>query len=264
LNRETPAIDQILVERSGQTAVVTLNRPRSGNAINAYMFDKLRAVFDELDADPRVRAVVLTGAGDEIFCAGGDLKEFIPTLGDGDLSSVIPDPAKRFLSETYTPIIAAVNGACIAGGMELLLGTDVRIAADHATFLTPETRLGLMGAQGTVTRLARQVPWAIAMEMLLAGTTIDADRAAQVGLVNRSVPAGALMDEAMRMAERICASSPLAVRSTKEVVLRAAAMEEPFRIEAALAERVFRSEDAKEGLSSFVERRTPQFRDELE
>ncbi|KAF0957549.1 enoyl-CoA hydratase/isomerase family protein [Rhodococcus sp. T7] len=259
MNSSDVGSEPILVDRSDGICVVTLNRPSVGNAITAAMFQRLREVFDEIEADDNIRVAVLTGAGADVFCAGGDLRELIPTLTTGDLSAVIPDPSKRILSEVYTPIIAAVNGACIAGGMELLLGTDVRIAAEHATFRTPEATLGLVGAQGTVTRLAHQIPWAIAMELLLMGSPIDAHRAAQAGLVNRVVPAADLQVEALRVAERICASGPLAVRATKEIVMKAAAMERPFMIEAELAARVFASEDAAEGPRSFVERRTPRF-----
>ncbi|MGV9868748.1 enoyl-CoA hydratase/isomerase family protein [Rhodococcus koreensis] len=251
--------DSIVVEQSDGICVVRLNRPRVGNAISAEMFERLGDVFEEIDADDRIRVAVLTGTGDRAFCAGADLEEFIPTLTGGNLGAVIPDPSKRIFSDVYTPIIAAVNGACIAGGMELLLGTDIRLAAEHATFATPETRLALVGAGGTVSRLARQVPWAVAMEMLLTGAPIDANRAREVGLVNRVVPAGDLLDEALRLAESICAAGPLATRATKEIVVKGAAMETPFGIEAELAGRVFGTEDAIEGPRSFVERRAPRF-----
>lgn len=256
------ASDPVVIERFDGICLVRLNRPEVGNAVNAEMLERLGQAFREFESDDALQVAVLSGTGNKAFCAGADLKEFIPKLTGGNLGAVIPDPAQRIFSDVYKPIVAAVNGACIAGGMEFLLGTDIRLAAEHATFATPEAKLGLVGAGGTVSRLARQVPWAVAMEMLITGTTIDASRAAQIGLVNQVVPAKDLLDEALRIAEGICRSGSLAVRAIKEIVVRGAAMEEPFTIEAEVAGGVFETADAIEGPLSFVERRAPRFKGE--
>ncbi|WP_216893173.1 enoyl-CoA hydratase/isomerase family protein [Nocardia alni] len=251
--------DAIVVETVGRVGVVRLNRPAVGNALTAAMFADLERLVGELDAAKGIAAIVLTGTGDRTFCAGADLAEFIPSLTSGTLRDVIPDPSKRVFSEVYTPIVAAINGACIAGGMELLLGTDIRVAAEHASFATPEPRLGLVGAGGTVSRLARQVPWCVAMEMLLAGAPMDAQRAFAVGLVNRVVAAENVLAEAMRIAEVLAAAGPLAVRATKEIAVRGAGLETPFAIEAEIATGVFGTDDAVEGPRAFLARRPPNF-----
>src|SRR5207247_9121956 len=138
----------------------------------------------------------------------------------GGLGDVIPDPEQRLFSTVYKPIIAAVNGDCIAGGIELLLGTDIRLAAPLTRFATPEVSWGLIGAGGICARLTRQIPWAVAMEMLLTGRPITAQRAAEVGLVNRVMPAHDLLDAALETAEWVAAQGPVAVRASKESSVR--------------------------------------------
>ena len=160
----------------------------------------------------------------------------------------------------FKPIIAAVNGFCIAGGMEFMQGTDIRIAAEHASFGLGEVRFGLVPTGGTHVRLPRQIPWAVAMELLLTGENIDARRACDIGLINRVVPREQLMDEALRIAEKICMNSPLAVRTAKEIVVRQANLEPGFVLEKAIGARVFGSHDAIEGPKAFMEKRKPEFK----
>jgi enoyl-CoA hydratase len=152
-----------------------------------------------------------------------------------------------------------VNGFCIAGGLEMLLGTDIRIAAEHATFGLGEVRWGVIPAGGSHIRLPRQVPWAIAMELLLTGGTIDAQRAYDVGLINRVVPADQLIPAAMEVAETICKNGPLAVKTAKEIAVRSLNLEAGFVLERSLSQKVMRSEDAKEGPKAFMEKRPPEF-----
>jgi enoyl-CoA hydratase len=169
------------------------------------------------------------------------------------------DPAKRQFSTVYKPIIAAVNGACIAGGLEMLAGTDLRIAAEHATFSLGEVRWGLIPMGGSHIRLPRQLPWAIAMELLLTGEPIDARRAYETGMLNRVVPAAELMPAAMQLAETVCKNGPLAVRTAKEIAVRALGQEAGFVLERELGARVIASEDAREGPRAFAEKRPPKF-----
>jgi enoyl-CoA hydratase len=169
------------------------------------------------------------------------------------------DSTKRQFSDVFKPIIAAVNGHCIAGGMEMLAGTDLRVAAEHATFGLGEVRWGLIPSGGSHIRFPRQIPWALAMELLLIGEPIDAQRAYEVGLVNRVVPADQLMPTALDLAARICKNGPLAVRTSKQIAVRSLGLEPGFVLEKALAAKVLASDDAKEGPRAFAEKRKPKF-----
>jgi len=152
-----------------------------------------------------------------------------------------------------------VNGFCIAGGMEMLLGTDIRIAAEHATFGLGEVKWGLIPLGGTHIRLPKQIPWAIAMQLLLTGKNIDAQRAYEVGILNEVVPADELMPTALKLAERMCRNGPLAMKTAKEIAVRSLELETGFVLEKALGARVLRSEDAKEGPLAFAEKRPAKF-----
>jgi len=210
-------------------------------------------------SDPELWVAVLTASGSQAFCAGLDLKEAAPLLSGGD-SLGFDDPTKRQLSDVFKPVICAVNGFCIAGGMELLLGTDLRIAAEHATFGFGEVRWGLVPLGGTHIRLPRQVPWAVAMQLLLSGEPIGAQRAYEVGLVNEVVPAEELLPTAFAWAEKLCRNGPLAMQTAKEIAVRALGLEAGLVLEKALGARVLASEDAVEGPRAFAERRAPRFK----
>src|SRR3972149_5693953 len=192
--------------------------------------------------EKRDRVAVVTAAGDKSFSSGMDLKEAIPLLQSGDELGY-EDHTKRPFSDVFKPIIAAVNGFCIAGGMEFLQGTDLRIAAEHATFGLGEVRWGIIPTGGSHVRLPRQIPWAVAMELLLTGRSLDARRAPDLGLVNKVVPLDQLMPTALKWAETICKNGPLAVRTAKEIAVRAFGLEAGFVLEKALGARVMNSED---------------------
>ncbi len=248
----------IRYEKQGRVAVITIDRPEAMNALTKEMLGALDRAFADFDADDDLWVAILTGAGDLSFCTGMDLKEAIPLLTSGDQLGY-EDHTKRQFSDVFKPIIAAVNGHCIAGGMEMLAGTDLRVASEDATFGLGEVRWGLVPAGGSHIRVPRQIPWAVAMELLLTGDSIDAARAYEVGLVNRVVPAGYVLDAAMEVAERICRNGPLAVHTSKEIAVRALGLESGFVLEKALAAKVFASEDAKEGPRAFAEKRKPEF-----
>jgi enoyl-CoA hydratase len=247
----------ILFEKRGPVALVTMNRAEALNALTAEMVTVLEALFAEVAKDDAVRVMILTGAGEKSFCSGLDLKEAIPLITSG-ASLGFDDWTKRQLSDVWKPVIAAVNGHCIAGGTELLAGTDLRIAAEHATFGLGEVRWGLIPAGGSHVRIPRQIPWAVAMELLLTGRAIDARRAHGVGLVNEVVPPAKLMETAFEWAERIARNGPLAVRTAKEIAVRSLELEPGFVLEKALAARVLASSDAKEGPRAFAEKRAPR------
>jgi enoyl-CoA hydratase len=246
-------------EKRGKIAIMTINRPDALNAFTAEMLRAMDAAFADFNGDDDLWVAILTGAGEKSFSSGMDLKEAIPLLQSGDEMGY-EDHTKRPFSDVFKPIIAAVNGFCIAGGMEFLQGTDLRIAAEHATFGLGEVRWGIIPTGGSHVRLPRQIPWAMAMELLLTGQPIDAQRAYQIGLVNRVVPAAELMPTALKLAETICRNGPLAVRTAKEIAVRSLGLETSFVLEKALGTRVMNSEDAKEGPRAFAEKRKPEFK----
>ena len=249
----------ILYEKREHVAVVTIDRPDSMNALTRDMMVSLEEVFRDFQEDEDAWIAVLTAAGDRAFCSGMDLKEGAPALTSGD-SMGFEDPTKRQLSDVFKPIIAAVNGHCIAGGLELLLGTDLRIAAEHARFGLGEVRWGLVPLGGAHVRLPRQLPWAISMELLLTGEPIEALRAYEAGLVNRVVPRDEPLPAALALAERMCRNGPLAMRMAKEIAVRALGQESGFVLEKALGARVLGSDDAQEGPRAFAEKRPPRFK----
>ncbi|QDX81208.1 enoyl-CoA hydratase [Denitratisoma sp. DHT3] len=245
-------------EKRGRIALMTINRPEAMNSFTKEMLIGMDAAFDDFNADPDLWVAVITGAGQKAFCAGMDLKDALPAIAGGD-SMGYEDPAKRPFQNIYKPIIAAVNGVCIAGGLEFLQGMDIRIAAENAIFGLGEVRWGVVPAGGTHIRLPQQIPWAVAMELLLTGNNIDAKRAYDIGLINKIVPADKLLDEALAWAEKICQNGPLAVRTAKEIAVRALNNEPKFVLEKTMSARVFQSEDAKEGPRAFAEKRKPNY-----
>jgi enoyl-CoA hydratase len=248
----------MLYEKRDRIAIITINRAEALNAFTAEMLAAMDAAFADFNKDPNLWVAILTAAGDKSFCTGMDLKEAIPMVTSGDELGY-QDHTKRPFSDVFKPIIAAVNGYCIAGGLEFLQGTDLRIAAEHAAFGLGEVRWGIIPTGGSHIRLPRQIPWAVAMELLLVGRPISAKRAYDVGLVNEIVPLDQLMPTALKWAETICKNGPLAVRTAKEIAVRALALESGFVLEKALGARVMASEDAKEGPRAFVEKRPPKF-----
>jgi enoyl-CoA hydratase len=245
-------------EKKDHIAVLTINRPEAMNAFTREMLTAMDAAFADFNDDPNLWVAIFTGAGEKAFSAGMDLKEAMPLITGGDEMGY-EDHTKRPFSDVFKPIIAAVNGHCVAGGMEFLQGTDLRIAAEHATFGLGEVRWGIIPTGGSHIRLPRQIPWAVAMQLLLTGEPIGAQRAYEIGLVNQVVPGDQLMPSALALAEKICKNGPLAVRTAKEIAVRALVLEPGFVLEKALGARVLASEDAVEGPRAFAEKRKPKF-----
>ena len=252
--------DEVLRERRGHVEVLTINRPEARNAVNGAVSRGLADAFDQLTDDPDAWVVVLTGSGDKAFCAGMDLKAFAA----GESAAVMSANggfggiARRAFPK---PVIAAVNGSALAGGLEIMLSCDLVVAAHHATFGIPEAKRGLIAGAGGLFRLPRRLPLSIALELALTGDPIDAERAYQLGLVNRVVPGDQLLEEAQVLAERIAENAPLAVRYSKSVMLRAVDADEEtgWRLTDEAVGVVFRSADAMEGSVAFAEKRRPDW-----
>jgi enoyl-CoA hydratase/carnithine racemase len=250
--------DSVLVERRGAVQVVTINRPQAKNALDAAVARGVADAVDELDAEDDLRAGVLTGAGGT-FSAGMDLKAFLrgerPSIEGRGLCGITQTPPRK-------PLLAAVEGWALAGGFELVLACDLVVAGRSARFGVPEVTRSLVAAAGAALFLPRRIPQAVAMEMLLTGQPVDAERAAAVGLVNRVVDEGGALDAAVELAGVIAANGPLAVAATKEIARNTAdwTAEEGWTQQQALIEPVFSSEDAREGATAFAERRPPVWR----
>ncbi|MEY2430903.1 MAG: enoyl-CoA hydratase [Acidimicrobiaceae bacterium] len=243
------------VARHRSTALLTINRPDRRNALDGATIEAIGNALTEAEADDDVRVVVLTGAGDRSFCSGMDLKAFAE--GDRPTGAGLHVLASRCYPK---PVIAAVNGAAVGGGFELVLASDLVVAASHAVFSVPEVRRGVVSA-GCSTRLAGRIPPAMVYELALVGDAIDARRAAALGLVNLVVDGSELLDRALDMADRIAENAPMAVRVTKFMIhdeLRTHDAEEWAAIRAK-AEPVFASNDAREGALAFVEKRAPRW-----
>ena len=252
----------IRLERHGPVATVTLDRPERLNALDADHYRALSEAWIEVRDDDTVRCAVVTGAGETSFCVGADLKSFIGTrTGLSEHMRTQEHPLLNRGIELWKPVVAAVNGHCLGGGLTLLLATDLRLAAPHATFGLPEVTRGVIAANGGTQRILRQLPHAIGMELLLTGDSIDAERAAQVGLINRVVPAEQLAAEAAALAERLAANAPLAVQASKELALRSHAVDlaAGLRMEQSMNRLLQGSEDVAEGKAAFAERRAPRF-----
>jgi len=246
---------------SDHVALITLNRPERMNAFDRAHYTALSEAFATVRDDPRIRVAVVTGQGERAFSTGADLKDLPFSLELADLMLTQAGLLPNRGMEVWKPIVAAVNGYCLAGGMCLMMGTDIRIAAEHASFGLSEVKRGLIAANGGVNRIVRQLPYPIAMEMLLAGDTIDAASAARWGLVNKVVPAAELMTVAMDYARKIAANAPLAVQAAKEVAQRAldVDMRTGLRLEQVMLRMLQGSEDSREGVKAFAERRAPVF-----
>lgn len=253
--------DEVLRERQGHVEVLTINRPEARNAINGAVSTAMSSALDELTEDPDAWVVVLTGAGDKAFSAGMDLKAF--AAGEGDAIIGVRGGFGGIARRDFPkPLIAAVNGSALAGGLEVMLACDLVVAADHATFGIPEAKRGLVAAGGGLVRLPKRIPIAVALEMALTGDPIDAERAHAIGLVNRVVPRHQLMDEALALAERIAENAPLSVRHSKDVMRRAADLSEAeaWKVNDEAVGVVFSSADAMEGPVAFAEKRAPNWK----
>jgi len=254
----------IIYEKRDHIALITINRPEALNSMNPATEKEMAAVWLDFREDDDIWVAVLTGAGKEAFCTGGDLKEYLPERMAGRAKANCYPRAENFgglpRTEVYKPIIAAVNGYAIAGGLELVLCCDIRLAAEHAKFGLAEVKWGIMPGAGGTIRLPRNIPYAIAMEMLLTGEAIDSQEAHRLGLINKVVSQESLMEEAMAMAEQLCDRGPVAMRAIKESVIRGLALENGLSFEAFLFDSLQGTEDSQEGFKAFMEKREPVFR----
>lgn len=261
----------VIAERDGHVVTLTLNRPDKKNAFNAEVLCRLCDAWDMIDADDGVRAAVMTGAGGN-FSAGADLDRLVGALVAGkpaedeyeerirqDVGLIYKGFLKDF--RPATPIIAAVEGYCYAGGIEILQAFDVRVAGENAQIAVSEVRRGLFPMSGSTVRLPRQIPWTVAVEMLLTGEPISGRRAYEVGLVGHVVADGTALDRARELAGRIARNGPLAVRNIKASVLAADALPEAdaYTRELELGMEVMASQDAREGPRAFLDKREPDF-----
>ena len=262
----------VIVQKEGHILSVILNRPEKKNCVNSEVMCRLYDAWVQLDEDPDLRVAILTGTGDT-FCAGMDLSE-IPKLQSGKaenewMERVMSEPAIMMgcWLKTYRPtkpVILAAEGFARAGGTEILQGTDIRVAAESAMFGVTEVQRGLFPMAGSAVRLRRQIPYAIAAEMLLAGEDLPARRAYELGLVNHVVPDGQAFSKAMQIAQRIATNGPLAVTAILATLRASETLpeEEAFKIEMEYGMKVMMSKDAVEGPKAFLEKRPPVFRGE--
>jgi enoyl-CoA hydratase len=251
--------------RDGAILWITLDEPSALNAFDPESMAAMAGAWERLREDDSLRVAVVTGAGERAFSVGSNLKTFIPRLQSGELDPRQNQEAylKGAAGPVFKPVVAAVNGDCLGGGMELLTCTDIRLTVRGARFGQPECRWGVFPGGGGTVRLPRQIPYVHAMDILLTGRMLSAEEAVAVGLVNRIVERSELEHEAMDVARAIAANGPLAVRRIKEAVWRQADMPlaDAYELESELGDGVFRSGDAREGLAAFAEKRPPRFQE---
>lgn len=266
---ESSNADVVLTERQGHVLVITLNRPKAHNALTPKLLLKLGEAFDQLGRDSELRAAVLTGAGGT-FCAGMDLKQF--SSGFGDKFALPKAPVAKVkglaamaralrLQQAPKPIVAAVEGNALAGGFEFMYQCDLAVAAENAQLGLPEVRRGLIAFGGVLTTLPQRLPIHLANELALLGQPITAERAQQMGLVNRVVPQGQSLETAIELAQGIAANAPQAVAATRQVMLES----KDWTIRSAYARQlakclpVLASRDAREGAKAFAQKREPNW-----
>lgn len=248
--------DEVLTERVGRTLVITINRPEARNAFNLAVTQGLADAMDELDDTPELSVAIVTGAGGN-FCAGMDLKAFmageVPAVPGRGIGFTEKPPRK--------PVIAAVEGYALAGGTEIVLATDLVVAAKDAKFGIPEVKRGLVAAGGGVLRLQHRIPYQKALELALTGDSFTAEEAAQWGFVNVLTEKGGALEGALALADRITANGPLAIAVTKEIILKSKdwSEEEMWKKQGELIMPVFSSKDAMEGATAFAEKRKPNW-----
>ena len=255
----------VLFERDGHVATITINRPEAMNSLNQGVRRGLADGLMQLRDDPELWLGIVTGAGERAFSAGADLVEMSQRRQSGGGDPFWEPAAVPSLTRGLTvdkPIIAAINGYCLGGGLELAMACDIRIAAEHAQFGQPEVMRGIIPGSGGTQRLPRTIPLGPALELLFTGERISAQEAFRLGLVNRVVPASELMSEARKLADRINQNAPLAVRAAKEAALRGiqVPLEQGLRIEAFLSRILRETEDSREGPRAFAEKRPAQFK----
>lgn len=264
-------MSDLLVEREGPVLVLTLNRPARRNAMTMAMFARLADAWDLIESETDIKACILTGAAGN-FSSGMDLRAMagdIDDRDDYDVAGRIEREGSRFIYDGLlktrhprVPVIAAVEGTAIAGGTEILLGTDIRVAGESARFGVSEVRWSLYPGGGSAVRLARQIPFTAAADILLTGRHLEAEEAKNLGLVGHVVPDGTALDRAHEIAATVVENGPLAIEAVLRTLRETSGMteREAFAFETPLMERVFKSEDSKEGPRAFTEKRRPEFR----
>lgn len=255
--------EKITFEREGRQALITINRPERLNAIDAQTSHELHEAFSAFRDDPDLWVAILTGAGDRAFSTGNDLVAMADAMaGKGSLRFDAPFGGITRDFECWKPLIAAINGYCLAGGLEVALCCDIRVAAEHAQFGVPEVTRAIIPAAGGTQRLPRMLPRGIALEMLITGARFDAQWALRYGLVNYVVPADQVLPKTRELAQTICENGPLAVRAAKESALRGVELplQEGLAQEVEFSRQVVRTEDAREGPTAFAQKRKPVYK----
>jgi enoyl-CoA hydratase len=258
--------EHLTFERQGATAIVTMNRPQAKNALSLPMLVGMADAWQEIDGNDDIRCAILTGAGGT-FCSGMDLKSMSDPAAEQYRPRMAEDPDLHWKAllrhyQLRKPLIAAVEGWAVAGGTEILQATDIRVAGQSAKFGVFEARRGLFPLGGSTVRLRRQIPFTVAMDLLLTAREVSAEEAQRIGLVGRVVPDGTALEEALAIAEVICANGPLAVEAIKRSVRETEGLPEveALKIELEIGSPIFATEDAAEGQKAFAEKRTPQYK----
>lgn len=255
-------LKNVLLEKEGNLAIVTINRPKALNALNSETLKDLNIVIDDLEKDNNIYAVILTGAGEKSFVAGADISEMKDLNEEqGREFGILGNKVFRRLETLDKPVIAAISGFALGGGCELAMSCDIRIASEKAKFAQPESGLGITPGFGGTQRLPRIVGLGKAKELIYTGEIIKADEALRIGLVNKVVALEELMNEAKDMANKIMVNAPIAVRLCKDAINRGmqVGMDEAIMIEAEDFGKCFSTEDQTEGMTAFMERREKNF-----
>jgi len=249
-------------KKEDKIAILTINRPRAFNSIDVETWQEINETMVDIRDDPEVWVGIVTGAGDKAFCAGADIKDTLPFMREHKHSQWMWPDSHMYGLDTWKPLIAAINGVALGGGLEIALACDIRIASENARLGTPEVSLGLIPAWGGTQRLPRMIPWCKAAELVLTGKPVDAQEAYRIGLVNQVVPQEELMSTALEWANKLCQVGPLAVRAAKEAMIRGSnlTLDDGLRLERALSAQVFGTEDFIEGTTAYLEKRKPDFK----
>jgi len=249
-------------DKEGRVAIFTINRPQVRNAMNMEALRELNEAMADFRDNPELWVGIITGAGDIAFCGGADIKDTLPFMREHRRDQWAFPPTIMRGFELWKPLIAAINGLALGGGLEIALACDIRIVSENARLGTTEVNLGLMPGWGGTQRLPRMIPWCKAAEILLMGRPIDAQEAYRIGLVNKVVPQAELMPTAKEWAQVICQAGPLAVRAVKEAMVRgySLTLEDGLRLENSLVAYLMGTEDFVEGTTAFVEKRKPVYK----
>ena len=258
-----PDFANIIYEKKGRIAVITINRPERMNAIDPETSTELRDAWSDFRDDDEAWVAILTGAGERAFSAGLDLRATAEAFaGGGAPAFTAPFGGITRDIEIFKPMIAAINGHCLAGGLEMALCCDIRIASENATFGLPEVTRAIIPGAGGTQRLPRAIGLAKALELIITGARIDAETALRCGLVSQVLPVAELMPRVMELAETICQNGPLAVRAAKEAACLGynLTLEEGLALEGRLSNGIWRTEDSREGPTAFSQRRKPEYK----